>query len=227
MPSCFGKSTHNQSPNAPLNVLLTNGRFPVSLDLARQLYKAGHNVYTVDPMHYHVCKFSAAVKHSWRSPAPADDPEGYVAVVKKAVVEAKIDIIVPLHEEIFYLAECQDRQITDRLFTAPFRDLYRLHNKWEYSRLLKSLDLDQPEAHLCANVEDVKKLDHSRDWALKPVLGRGSTGVHHLKSGRKDSDLPEIDISKENPHIAQEWLKGNRYCTYGVFREGKMQAFSL
>jgi hypothetical protein len=37
---------HSKS-STPLNVLLTNGRFPVSLALARQLKLAGHHVYVV------------------------------------------------------------------------------------------------------------------------------------------------------------------------------------
>lgn len=41
MPSSRSKSSN------PLNILLTNGRFPVSLALARQLKLAGHRVYVV------------------------------------------------------------------------------------------------------------------------------------------------------------------------------------
>lgn len=74
--------------------------------------------------------------------------------------------------------------------------------------MLKSLGLDCPEAYLCKSIEDVKSLPTDRDWGVKPCLGRSSTGVHHLKAGR--SGLPEIDIAEDKPHIAQEWLKGNR-----------------
>src|SRR4051794_14117747 len=87
-------------------VLLTNGRFPVSLDLARQLYIAGHHVYCVDPMEYHVCRFSIVVKKSKQVPAPHVDAKGYVEGVKDAIERWKIDIVIPLHEEIFFLAEC-------------------------------------------------------------------------------------------------------------------------
>lgn len=53
---------------ASLNILLSNGRFPVSIDLARQLKPAGHNVYAVDPMHYHVCKFPTPLGKVTRYP---------------------------------------------------------------------------------------------------------------------------------------------------------------
>lgn len=38
---------HTPTSTNALNILLTNGRFPVSIDLARQLKLAGHHVYVV------------------------------------------------------------------------------------------------------------------------------------------------------------------------------------
>ncbi|KAG4425335.1 hypothetical protein IFR04_001485 [Cadophora malorum] len=222
----FRKRKHQASPS-PLNILLSNGRFPVALDLARQLHSAGHNVFVVDPMEYHVCKFSQAVKQSYYSPAPSVDTQGYIKTVKEAVQKSEIDLIIPLHEEIFHLASCGDKEILDRLFAPKFDILYRLHNKWTFSALMLELGFDVPEAHLCRSSDDVRALDRSKEWAVKPILGRGSTGVHHLHKDRKDEDLPDINVSDEIPHIAQEWIRGKRYCTYGVFREGKMQALGI
>jgi predicted ATP-grasp superfamily ATP-dependent carboligase len=211
----------------PLNILLTNGRFPVALDMARQLKRIGHNVYDVDPMHYHVCKFSTVVKKSFRVPAPHDDGAGYVAGVKNAVKEAKIDLIIPLHEEIFYLAECGDREILDRLFAPPFKNLIRMHDKWEFSQFLKLLGLDFPHSVLCQTYKDVQNLDHSKEWALKPVFGRACSNVFHLKPGK---DLPteeEMSLNHENVYIAQEWVYGTRYCSYSVFRDGQQRLLSV
>ena len=227
-----GPTYHDHSPHPKhgvhprLNILLSNGRFPVSLDLARQLRRAGHNVYCCDPMEFHVCKFSQAVRRSWQSPAPIVDPEGYIDTVMKAVEKANIDIIIPMHEEVLYLAECLEPKILDLLFAPKFLELYQLHHKWEFNELLGRVGLDRPEAYFCTTHEDVEKLDKSREWALKPVLGRSSTGVYHLKPD-EFVDISKIDISPENPHIAQEWLKGNRYCTYGIFRKGQVQAFCI
>ncbi len=224
--SMFRKRKH-QASTPPVNILLTNGRFPVTLDLARQLHSAGHNVFVVDPMEYHVCKFSRAVKQSYYSPAPSIDALGYIKTVKEAVQKSQIDLIIPLHEEIFYLASCGDAEILDRLFAPKFDILYRLHNKWTFNALMLELGFDVPEAHLCKTLDDIRALDKSKEWAVKPILGRGSTGVHHLHTERKDEDLPTINVSDERPHIAQEWIRGKRYCTYGVFREGKMQAHGI
>lgn len=208
-----------------LTILLTNGRFPVSIDLARQLHKAGHRVIVVDPMHYHVCRFSRAVKKSYFVPAPHVDAKGYVEGVANAVSECQVDLIIPLHEEIFYLAECNNPIIKDILFAPPFEVLIRLHNKWEFSRWLQGIDLKTPVAVLCKSREDVNKLDRSREWAVKPVYGRAAANVYHIKPS---GDIPHIsDISEEIHYIAQEWHYGKRYCSYSVIRKGKLQALGV
>jgi hypothetical protein len=97
-----------------LNVLLTNGRFPVAIDLARQLRLAGHTIFAVDPMQFHACKASNVVEKSFRVSAPRENAAGYIAAVKHTVKTEQIDLIIPLHEEIFHLADCNDRDILDR-----------------------------------------------------------------------------------------------------------------
>lgn len=220
------KDFHHVVPPKNLNILLTNGRFPASLDLARQLRKAGHNVLSVDPMQYHVCKFSIDVSKSWQTPAPSRNPAGYVDAVKKVIRKARVDMIIPIHEEILYLAESGDPEIIQRLFAPPFARLYQLHSKWEFHQLLRHCQFGTPETHLCTTRADVERLDRNAEWALKPVLGRACSGVCHLKPGR-DPDWNTIDLSPEHPYVAQEWVRGNRYCTYGVFRNGRVQAFGV
>lgn len=211
-----------------LRILLTNGRFPVSLDLARQLYTAGHTVHCVDPMEYHVCKFSVAVAQSRQVPAPRDDPEGYIQSVKEWTVKWNIDMIVPIHEEIFVLAGCDESEILNRLFAPPFDLLVRLHHKYEFSQLVDAKGFDVPEAYLCKSMDDVMNLPLNRcphGMALKPCFGRACSGVYHLKAGEPLPD--DIDIGPHNHHIAQEWLVGNRFCSYSIVRDGRVEATGL
>ena len=210
-------------------VLLSNGRFPVTLDLARQLRRAGHEVYCIDAMEYHVCKFSNAVRQCWQVPSPRVDANGYRAGVKRAIERANIDLIIPMHEEILYLVECEDEEIYRRLFAPSLPVLLRMHNKWEFTQWMKSIGLDAPDAHLCKSYADVEKMPQrdEREYALKPVFGRASQNVYHLKSGEPLPSDSEFDVSEECHWIAQEWLKGNRYCTYGIVRQGHVKALSM
>ncbi|KAF8966930.1 hypothetical protein BDZ97DRAFT_1903600 [Flammula alnicola] len=215
----------------PLNILLTNGRFPVSLDLARQLKLAGHHVYVVDCMHYHVCKFSRDVKRSFRVPVPHEDPSGFIEGVKRAVQNADIHLIIPLHEEIFCLAEAaeSDEEIRSRLLSPPFDTLIRLHSKWDFSRFLTSCGLEAPHSVLCKSYQDVERLDRTREWALKPVFGRASMNIFHLKPTEPLPTPGErgFQIDDENHYVAQEWLRGSRYCSYSVLQDGIVVAFGV
>lgn len=217
--------TKDPIPIPILNILLTNGRFPVSIDLARQLHLAHHNVYVVDPMHYHVCKFSRVVRKSYYVPAPHSDSAGYITAVKDAILDAKIDLVIPMHEEIFYLAGCREEEILRRLLAPPFATLIMLHNKWEFSHFLLRIGLDTPAASLCRSIEDVRALDCTKELALKPVFGRGSSNVHHLVPGKPQPE--NIPVSPDNHFIAQDWIHGARFCSYSVLRNGAVRAFAV
>ncbi|KDQ08599.1 hypothetical protein BOTBODRAFT_37752 [Botryobasidium botryosum FD-172 SS1] len=218
---------HEDHQQRRLNILLTNGRFPVSLDLARQLHGEGHTVFCVDPMEYHVCKFSNAVKKSHYVPAPHVDAAGYVQGVAHAVAESRIDLIIPLHEEIFYLAKSGEPEILRRMFAPDFATLLRLHNKWEFVKWLDRAGIERPRTWLCKSRADMLALDLSQELALKPVFGRAKSGVfHHVPNAPLPSE-DELVVDDENHYVAQEWLRGSAYCTYSVVRSNKLQAFAV
>ena len=221
--SCLSRRSKNDSP---LNILLTNGRFPVTIDLARQLHFLSHSVFVIDPMHYHVCKFSRAVRRSFRVPTPHVDALGFISAVKSVIKTAKIDLIIPMHEEIFYLAESKDPEIVNRMLAPEWDILLRLHNKWTFSEFLGELGLGRPKAQLCQSRADVERvLSGPGEWAVKPVFGRAASNVFHLRSG--DAVPDSCDVSPTNHYIAQAWTTGARYCSYMVIRHGRIQAFSL
>ncbi|KAL2834141.1 hypothetical protein BJY01DRAFT_239203 [Aspergillus pseudoustus] len=213
-------------PQAVPRILLTNGRFPVSLDLARQFTLAGCKVYCVDPMKFHVCRFSRAVKASRVVPAPHTDAKGYIEGVKNAVKCWGIDHLIPVHEEEYYLAESKDPEILEKLYAPPWELLVRLHSKRHYAQMVSGFGLDIPEIHVCSSMDDVRRLDiESKEWALKPVFGRANTNVYHLKPGEP---VPEdIPVSEEVQYVAQEWISGDRYCSYSVFNHGELKAHGV
>lgn len=221
------RSDSQHQDHHKLNILLTNGRFPVSLDLARQFRLAGHTVYCVDPMSTHICAFSRAVKQSAQVAAPHKNAGGYVQAVKLLAIRWEIDIIIPLHEEIFCLADSMEPEILSRLFAPPFERLVQLHDKYEFTNYMEQLGLGLlvPRAWLCKNLDDVMRLplDQFTDgMALKPCFGRACSGLYHLKPGH--SIPTDLNIDDDNWYVAQEWLVGNRYCSYSVVRDGMVEA---
>jgi len=56
---------------------------------------------------------------------------------------------------------------------------------------------------------------------LKPSYSRGSFCLKKIQSGQS---LPSFDIEPNNPWIAQKWMNGNKYCSYAICRNGRLQA---
>jgi hypothetical protein len=180
-------------------------------------------------MHYHVCRFSKHVKRSYHIPAPRDDAKGYIDGVMQAIRECDIDLVIPMHEEIFYLAEeaQTNPELRSKLLSPPFHTLIMLHNKWEFSQFLQQNSLGVPKSSLCKSYEDVLALGRDVEWAVKPVYGRANTSVFHLEPGKPLPTEEEIDISDGQHYIAQEWVKGQRFCTYSVLWNGKVSSLSV
>ncbi|KAF2209256.1 hypothetical protein CERZMDRAFT_47361 [Cercospora zeae-maydis SCOH1-5] len=208
-----------------LRILLTNGRTPVSLDLARQFRLAGHIVFCVDPMSTHVCTFTRAVKQSARVPAPHDNPQGYVRAVKELVMRWKIDMIVPIDEEVFCLAASDEFEILTRLFASSVDILVRLHDQYEFAEYAKQLGLLVPQSFLCESADDLTALSLDQfpnGIALRPCLGREHAGLRHLKPG--ETIPKDLDFSEDNRYMAQDWLEGDEYRSYSVVRDGHVEA---
>ncbi|EPS38168.1 hypothetical protein H072_8051 [Dactylellina haptotyla CBS 200.50] len=174
----------------------------------------------------HVAKFSNAVRQSFKVPAPHDDQDGYRKAVSEIIRKHNIHLIIPMHEEIIHLSGSGDPQTFKRLLAPPKRILLRLHNKWEFSQWAERIGLGVPKHYLCETLDDVKSLPalDKIEYALKPVFGRASQSVFHLKPG-EELPLDKLDMRKK--WIAQEWIYGERYCSYSVIADGNVAAFSL
>ena len=91
------------------NILITAGRSWVTLDLARQLEQAGHKIYIADTSSSHVCRFSNATEKCFVVPSPRFEPAKFIDTLVDIVEKNKIDFLLPICEEIFYISKSLDR----------------------------------------------------------------------------------------------------------------------
>ena len=80
-------------------VLLTLGRLPKALTLARALHGAGYRVVIAEPFKWHVCKPSRAVAASYRVPAPNTSQAAYLDALLDIVRSESVDLVLPVSEE--------------------------------------------------------------------------------------------------------------------------------
>jgi len=162
-------------------VLLTGGRAPAALELARALADGGWRVHAAESVSRHLCQASRAVAGSHRVPAPAADAARYAAALAAIAAREELDALVPVCEEIFHIARHADvlAEVGCRVLAAPLGTLARLHSKWAFIRLAESYGFDVPHTRLVTSPEAWRAAAEQADepLVLKPVYSRFAANV--------------------------------------------------
>ena len=98
------------------NVLFTLGRLPKGLDLARSFKRLGWRVHVAEPSRDHLARASNHVDRVHHVPAPATEPEAYLDALAQLIAREKIDLVVPVSEEIMFVSLLRANE-TDCLHT--------------------------------------------------------------------------------------------------------------
>lgn len=204
-------------------ILLTGARSYITLDIARQLSYLGHKVQVAETSIYHVCRFSNAVEKTHLIPSPRFNTENFVNELAAIIRDEKIDLLIPTCEETFYISQNLNNLPT-QVFCLGFDRLERLHNKWQFNELLGTLGFAKPKAYLIRTQADLQNIPFKEPYALKSCYCRASQAVYKVTP---PNPPPHLTIPVHNPLIAQEWIEGERFCSYSVCHNGKVNASSL
>jgi predicted ATP-grasp superfamily ATP-dependent carboligase len=203
-----------------MNILLTGGRAPATLELARAFHRAGHTVFMAESLRGHLSQPSAAVKANFVVPAPRQNKEAFLIALKRIIEENQIDLLIPTCEEIFYVSMGREK-LPCAVFAEPIKKLNMFHNKWSFVVNAIGLDLYAPETILISNQDDIlHAYAHWRSLILKPVYSRFAARTLIMPPLKKALSTLKFD----SPWVAQEFLDGQQYCTYSVCHNGVVHA---
>ncbi len=205
------------------NILLTGGRAPVTLDLARAFHRAGHTVFMAESLRGHVSQPSAAVKANFVVPAPRQEGEAFIAALKSIIEANQIDLLVPTCEEVFHIA-MHLSELPCRVFTEPIAKLDAYHNKWNFVIKAGECDLRVPESILITRADELLfAYSQWRGVVLKPVYSRFASRTLILPALR--DALSTLTFGE--PWIAQEFIPGRQFCSYSVCQNGRITAHAV
>ena len=199
-------------------ILLTGGRAPATLELARAFHRAGHTVFMAESLRGHLSEPSAALAKNFLVPPPRQQTRAFLDALEKIVHENKIDLVIPTCEEVFYVTMGRDRFPA---FVEPLEKLRTLHNKWDFIQTADALTLPVPETML---IETRASLQSAFDrWprlVLKPVYSRFAARTLILPTVHQ----AESTLTFDAPWVAQEHIAGTQVCTYSVCQRGRVTA---
>jgi len=202
------------------NILITGGRAPVALELARAFHRAGHSVFMAESLRGHLSQPSAAMKTNFVVPAPRQETGAFLATLKKIIEQNQIELLIPTCEEVFHIAKGLD-DLPCRVFTEPLAKLDSFHNKWKFAFSAAECGLRVPDTMLIRNQSDL--LDAFGRWrglVLKPVYSRFASRTLILPQLR---DVLST-LTFASPWVAQEFIAGQQFCAYSVCQSGRITA---
>jgi len=211
----------------PKNILITSGRAPGSLELARIFFHRGHKVFTADSMKHHLCSMSRAVEKNFRVPKPRQETLKYIESLIKIIKEYKIEILIPTCEETFYISKYRQKLVKYcEVFVDDFSKLSLYHNKYTFIQFAKTLGLSVPRTQQITNRESANKIiEDSQKIVLKPTYSRYGEDI--LIAPQSINEFTGKIISASYPWVAQEYIKGLQYCSYSIARDGVVLASSV
>lgn len=197
-------------------VLLTLGRLPKALELARALKSAGCRVVVAEPFNWHVCRPSSAVDRSIQVAAPNTNTQKYLDDLLRIVAEERVDIVVPVSEEALHAARLKPvLPARVSLFSPGQAQLVQLHDKLEFARIASSYDLDVPETFSARDPAAVA-LSQVYDHIIKPVHSCSGIGVEQRNKGTA------LNTSPADPDcVVQAFVPGRHVSSFSVAHEGR------
>lgn len=164
-------------------VLLTLGRLPKALALARACALAGARVVVADPFRWHLCRPSRYVSRSYRVAAPNDSLAAYLDDLRSIIARESVDIVLPVSEEALHVAQLAGSLPPGvQLRSAPLAQLALYHDKYAFSVHAAGRGLPVPETWPAGRPEALA-LAARADFVEKPVHSCSGIGLRLARAG--------------------------------------------
>jgi hypothetical protein len=203
-----------------VRVLLSEGSSLTAREVLTCLGPAGYHLEALDPDPLCLVRFSRWIQKIHRCPRPGVDPLGYLEVAKRIVLERRIDVVVPTHEQAWLFAEAERLRGDVPLALADAASFERVQSKIEFARLLDELGLSQPRWH---RVHDHRELERSTfPYWLKSAFSTAGGGVRLVSDERTRAiAATELLDGASGPVMAQEPATGQYGQVQALFDRGR------
>lgn len=208
-----------------MRLLITSSRMPYALDAVRKLGERGHDVFACDSYASSPGSHSKFLQGHFTTASATDEPAAFVDDVERICRENQIELVLPIFEEIFYLAAQHDRLSTvTTLYAPPFRTLAQVHDKGTFQELCERLEIRTPQTAVAHSDAELKEaIARFPRYFARAAFSRGGVGLL-TNTGPLAGHLSPDDAhpTEANPWLVQEFVDGPMHCTYSTLHEGKV-----
>jgi len=205
-------------------ILLTGGRAPAALELARIFKRAGHRVFLAESQPGNLSETSNAIQAHYHVPPPRQQRDAFIRALKEIIIKDQIDLLIPTCEEVFYVSMGLNQLAPlCRVYVDSIDRMENLHHKYRFIQLCQGYGLPVPETMPVSTLDDLQ--DAFQRWprlVLKPVYSRFATQTLILPS--LNSKLFARLQENGGSWVAQQYIEGIPYCSYTTVHQGQISA---
>jgi len=221
-------------------VMITGAKMTKSLQLARTMAKAGHRVVLVETHKYWLTghAFSNAVSAFHTVPAPEKNPEGYYQGLCRIAKEEGVTEFLPVSSPVASYHDSVAKSYLERIpnveckaLTFDAETCRVLDDKYLFCKLAQKLGLRAPEVHHIADRKEILDFDFDAHKGQKYIVKSlrydsvSRLDLTRLPNANMQEFVAKLPISKGNPWVMQEFIKGKEYCTHSFARNGVLKAY--
>jgi len=197
--------------------LLTVGRFPAALTLARGLHGRGVRVIVADPMKRQLCSVSRAVTKTFQVAPPNTDIEGWERDILDIIERENVTDLIPTSEEVCHVANLAPRLPDTTRYVGPSAEwIAQWHDKLQFVNYAISRGVTAPSVYTTADGES-RALIRQTECVLKPRRGCSGTAVSFIPPG-STVPPPSQDM------LLQRRVQGNHLYTLSWVDAGEVKA---
>lgn len=208
-----------------MRLLVTSSRMPFSLDVIRKLGERGHEVFACDSYAASPGSHSRYLTGHFTTASPSGDPQGFAADVERIAADNGIELVLPMFEEVFYLAAQHARiSAVTGLYAPPFRTLARVHDKGSFQELCDERGIRTPQTALAHSAEELREaIGRFPRYFARAAFSRGGVGLL-TNTGPLAGNLSPEDChpTEANPWLVQEFVDGPMHCSYSALHGGRV-----
>lgn len=208
-----------------MRLLITSSRMPFALDAIRKLGTRGHDVFACDSYAEAPGSHSKHLAGHFTTASATGDPVAFTSDIERIVAENEIEMIIPMFEEVFYLAARHEAisELT-RLYAPLFRTLAQVHDKGTFQELCDKLGIRTPQTVVAHDHDQLlAAIERFPQYFGRAAFSRGGVGLL-TNTGPLAGHLDPKDVhpTEANPWLVQEFVEGPMHCTYSCVHGGEV-----
>jgi predicted ATP-grasp superfamily ATP-dependent carboligase len=231
-------SKHTEDAGSAGRAIITFARGWQTLVATRSLGRRGVKVITGDEYAMTAASFSRYSIAEFRYPNPTKEPEAFLDVLEKTVLEHKPEdettpyVLMPIHKETYLIARHRQRfEPHIRVPVPQIEHIEQVHNKGTLAAYAMEHGLPIPRTWIPKDMAHFQSIAPQVKLPAFVKLREAASGVgirkvntlEELKSTFEEF-VEHFKLKERDYPIIQQAVPGNDYCVTTLFDRGKMVA---